>query len=68
MTEVDLGEEAVHETLAGLRALITAYQARETGSTAQRAATDKPGPSDFDHLARMGEWTIASEAEGQDVG
>ena len=67
-TEVDLGEEAVHETLAGLRALITAYQARETGFTAQRAATDKPGPSDFDHLARMGEWTIASEAEGQDVG
>ncbi|MGB4829045.1 MAG: PD-(D/E)XK nuclease family protein, partial [Paracoccaceae bacterium] len=67
-TEVDLGEEAVRETLAGLRALITAYQARETGFTAQRAATDKPGPSDFDHLARMGEWTIASEAEGQDVG
>ncbi|MFZ1469802.1 MAG: double-strand break repair protein AddB [Paracoccaceae bacterium] len=67
-TDEVLTEEAIHTLLDQLTQLITAYQARETGFTAQRSATEKPRLSDFDHLARLGEWTIASAAEGQDIG
>ena len=66
--ELDLDEDAIRATLGQLEQLIFAYQQRSTGFTARRAALADQYESDFDHLARFGEWTIAMDAEAEDVG
>ncbi|MEZ5798666.1 MAG: double-strand break repair protein AddB [Paracoccaceae bacterium] len=63
-----LTEDDIHQVLQELEALVTAYLTRATGFTARRAALDRQPGSDFDHLARLGEWTIADPASGTDVG
>ena len=64
----DLTEQAILGLREGLEALIAAYQRRNTGYTARRAAIDTAFGSDFDHLSRLGEWSIADEPASCDVG
>ena len=66
--ELDLDEAAIRTALSELEQLIAAYQQQGTGFTARRAALTDQHESDFDHLARFGEWTIAMDAEAEDVG
>ena len=66
--ELDLDEAAIRTALSELEQLIAAYQQQGTGFTARRAALADQHESDFDHLARFGEWTIAMDAKAEDVG
>ncbi len=64
----ELTEEAILDLRDQLEALIRAYQDEDTGYTARRAAIDSAWGSDFDHLARFGEWSLSDSATALDVG
>lgn len=64
----ELTETKIDELREQLQELIATYLDHATGFTAHRAAIKSAWESDFDHLARLGEWSIADEAAAQDVG
>ena len=64
----DLTEEIILELREQLEELVGAYLDRATGFTARRAAVETAWSGDFDHLSRLGEWSLADEAAPQDVG
>ena len=64
----DLTEEHILELHGQLEALVAAYLDTATGFTARRAAVETAWQGDFDHLSRLGEWSLADEADPQDVG
>lgn len=64
----DLTEEIILELRGQLEALVGAYLDPVTGFTARRMAAETAWTGDFDHLSRLGEWSLADDAEPQDVG
>ncbi len=64
----DLTEAGILALREEFEALIRAYLDPATGFTARRAAMETGWESDFDHLSRLGEWSIADEARPADVG
>lgn len=64
----DLTEQAILDLREQLEALVAAYLDRATGFTARRMAVETAWAGDFDHLARLGEWSLADEAEPREVG
>ncbi len=64
----DLTEAGILALREEFEALIRAYLDPATGFTARRAAMETGWESDFDHLSRLGEWSIADEARPTDVG
>jgi len=56
------------ETLAGLRRLLAAYGRRARGYTSRRAMQKVTYGSDYDHLARFGEWEESMPTYPEDVG
>jgi len=64
----DLTEEIILELRGQLEALVAAYLDPATGFTARRMAVETAWTGDFDHLSRLGEWSLADDAEPQDVG
>lgn len=55
--------DLVDEAAQGLRALIDTFDDPSTPYICQPVAADKPKYSDYDHLARVKEWSIAGDAE-----
>ena len=55
--------DLVDQTSDGLRALIVAFDVPATPYLSQPSAADKPKYSDYDHLARVREWSIAGDTE-----
>ncbi len=53
------------ETLAGLLALISAFDDPKTPFMSTPIAQGMPGQSEYEHLARISEWAIASVAEDE---
>lgn len=53
---------------AGLLRLIGAYLQRTQGYTARRAMFEEKDTSDYDHLARFGEWDASDDPIPEDVG
>ena len=51
-----------------LEELISTYANPATGYTARRAMQSKDDPSDFDQLARFGEWDITDTPDKGPVG
>ncbi len=68
VVEAEMTEADIRQTLAELRRLIGAYMDRGTGFTARRAALKDIRGRDYDHLARYGEWTLATPSSPEDVG
>jgi ATP-dependent helicase/nuclease subunit B len=64
----ELDEVGILDLRDQFEALIYAYFDPATGYTARRAAIETAYGSDYDHLSRFGEWSIADEALPQDVG
>lgn len=62
-----LEEEPPSQTLAKLRDLITAYAQQEQGYTARRAMEEDRFDSDYDLLARYGEWDITADTTPEDL-
>jgi RecB family exonuclease len=62
------GTRLADAALADLRRLIAAYDSPEQGYTARRAAESVRFEGDYDHLARLGEWDLASEPVPEPVG
>jgi len=56
------------ETLLGLRRLLAAYAKRDLGYTSRRAMQKMTYGSDYDHLARFGEWDDSAPPVAKDVG
>lgn len=57
--------QTVDEALAGLVALIARYEQPGEGFTSRNAPQFAQRPvSDYDHLARVREWSVAEEGEG----
>jgi ATP-dependent helicase/nuclease subunit B len=59
--------DVITETEARLLGLVTAYRRPETGYLSRAHPLKRAETGDFDHLARVGEWSIGSddeEAEG----
>lgn len=56
------------ETWDGFVRLVAAYLAGRTGFTAIRARQRSSHAGDYDHLARLGEWSLADPANPQKVG
>jgi hypothetical protein len=56
------------ETIAGLRRLLAAYARRDRGYTSRRAMQKVIHGSDYDHLARFGEWDDSAPPAPEDVG
>lgn len=68
VVEAEVTEADLRTVLAELRLLIGAYLDPATGFTARRAALSDGRERDFDHLARFGEWTLASPSVPEDLG
>jgi double-strand break repair protein AddB len=68
VVDTPVTEPEIRQTLAELRLLISAYLDKATGFTARRAALKDHRDRDFDHLARFGEWTLATPSTPEDVG
>ncbi|MDQ2065197.1 double-strand break repair protein AddB [Xinfangfangia sp. CPCC 101601] len=64
----ELTEPAIDQLREELEALLSTYLDPATGFTAQRAAVASAWEGDFDHLSRLGEWSIADAAEPEDLG
>lgn len=64
----DLTEQAILDLREQLEALVAAYLDPATGFTARRMAAETAWTGDFDHLSRLGEWSLADDADPQDVG
>ncbi|TMM52587.1 double-strand break repair protein AddB [Sulfitobacter sabulilitoris] len=67
--EVDapLEDEPPREVLAELRSLIAAYLSPEQGFTARRMMQQDRYGSDYDQLARFGEWDATQDAYPEDL-
>jgi double-strand break repair protein AddB len=65
--QVDMTDDLVDQTWAGLIALISAYRLPETGYTARARMEKRVDVSDYDHLSRLGEWADSDPAEPKDV-
>jgi len=65
---VSLQNDEVAQTLIEFRRLVSAYQNRDQGYTARRAAVRRDFVGDYDHLARFGEWDESETAIGESVG
>ena len=63
---LDEGEAA--QVWAELHRLIGRYMTREQGYTARRAPRSERDETDYDHLARYGEWGSSDPASPEDVG
>lgn len=68
VVEAEMTEADIRQVRDELRLLVAAYQDRSTGFTARRAALNDNRERDFDHLSRLGEWTLASPSTPEDVG
>ncbi len=64
----DMTEELLDHHWQGLLRLIGRYQSRSTGYTARRAMPSVKDISDYDHLARFGEWGTTDGSAPQIVG
>ncbi|MBV0913496.1 double-strand break repair protein AddB [Anianabacter salinae] len=64
----DLGADDLLQTRDEFRRLIAAYARPDQGFTARRAMESLRYSSDFDHLARYGEWDDATPPHPEDVG
>src|SRR5690606_8712791 len=64
----DLTEQAILDLREQLEALVAAYLDPATGFTARRMAAETAWTGDFDHLSRLGEWSLGDDADPQDVG
>lgn len=60
-------EEGVEVTWARFLALLTRYADPAQGYTARRAMFSEKTPSDYDQLARFGEWDISDDAVVEDL-
>ena len=65
---VEINPESLGETWQSLARLIAAFDRRETGYTSRRAMFGAYSAGDYDHLARFGEWEMASPSSPEDVG
>ena len=63
-----LSEEPPEKVWQEFEALITRYAAPTTGYTARRAMRNKDAASDYDQLARFGEWDITTNPDKSGVG
>lgn len=68
IVETALGSEEVAEVWAGLQRLIGAYARKGQGYTSRRAMFETNLASDYDHLARFGEWDLSDTPKPEDVG
>ncbi|WP_431297798.1 double-strand break repair protein AddB [Tabrizicola sp. BL-A-41-H6] len=68
IVETSLEREAVAEVWAGLHRLIGAYARKSQGYTSRRAMFETNFASDYDHLARFGEWDLSHTPKPEDVG
>lgn len=66
--ELDLTPEDIAQTTAQLLALWASYLAEDQGFAPRRAMKELNYPSDFEHLARYGEWDEADEVMTVQVG
>lgn len=66
--ETPLTPEEVAEVWAEFHRLIGAYQRRGQGYTSLRAMFETKFTTDYDHLARYGEWDLSTVACPEDVG
>ncbi|MFN6977940.1 MAG: RecB family exonuclease, partial [Gemmobacter sp.] len=65
---IAIDEDTLDTVLRDLHALIARYQTRRQGFAARRAVEDTRYPGDYDHLARLGEWSPADPPVPEDVG
>jgi ATP-dependent helicase/nuclease subunit B len=65
---VEISPESLGETWRSLARLIAAFDRRATGYTSRRAMFGAYSAGDYDHLARFGEWEMASPSSPEDVG
>ncbi len=65
--EAPIVEHGPEEVWAEFLKLITAYSAPEQGYTARRAMQKEDEASDYDQLARFGEWDLSADPVGEDV-
>lgn len=65
---VEIGAETLAETWTSLARLIAAFDRRTTGYTSRRAMFGAQSAGDYDHLARFGEWEMASPSAPEEVG
>lgn len=61
---LDADPEALAETWAHLKVLITRYRDPQTGFTARLRPQLQSYASDYDHLSRKGEWADGDDPEG----
>lgn len=60
--------DILSDTWASLHRLIANFGRRTTGYTSRRAVFGALSDGDYDHLARFGEWEMASPSIAEDVG
>ncbi|WP_413871547.1 double-strand break repair protein AddB [Albidovulum sp.] len=65
---VEISPEILDETWRSLGRLIAAFGRAATGYTSRRAMFGANSAGDYDHLARFGEWEMASPSFPEDVG
>ena len=65
---VPIDRDILAEAWASLHRLIGAFARRTTGYTSRRAVFGTLAAGDYDHLARFGEWEMASPSTPEDVG
>ncbi len=63
-----LTEEPPEKVWQEFETLITKYSAPTTGYTARRAMRNKDAASDYDQLARFGEWDITTDPDKSEAG
>lgn len=68
IVETRMEPERVAEVWDGLHRLIAAYARGSQGYTARRAMLETTFASDYDHLARFGEWDLSHSPKPEDVG
>ncbi|RPE64735.1 ATP-dependent helicase/nuclease subunit B [Pacificibacter maritimus] len=66
-TEIDLHPGDTDKTEEKFRALISNYDDPTQGYTSRRIVQTTSYAGDFDHLARVGEWSDSDDAFGEDV-
>lgn len=68
--EVDLprDDETLDKVADALARLIAGYDQRGRGYSARRAMEKEGDASDYDHLSRFGEWSMADDTSPEDVG
>ncbi|AVW92544.1 double-strand break repair protein AddB [Celeribacter baekdonensis] len=66
-TSLDLEKSDIEEVQAKLRDLIRNYDDPETGYSARRMMAKVRFKTDFEHLARFGEWSEADEPMPEDL-